>query len=74
MGINFDEIKKKAQETRKKAQEKAQETLGHNAGKIEEGIDKAGGFAKSKFGKHADKIDTMTTKAKDALHKAQGSH
>ncbi|TVT50732.1 antitoxin [Amycolatopsis rhizosphaerae] len=70
MGINFDEIKKKAQETKKKAQE----SLGHNAGKIEQGIDKAGGFAKSKLGKHADKIDTMTTKAKDVLHKAQGSH
>jgi MT0933-like antitoxin protein len=61
MGINFDEIKKKAQDT-----------LGQNAEKIEQGIDKASGFAKSKLGQHADKIDTMTTKAKDLLHKGQG--
>jgi hypothetical protein len=61
MGINFDEIKKKAQDA-----------LGQNSGKIEHGIDKASGFAKSKLGQHADKIDTMSTKAKDLLHKTQG--
>lgn len=58
MGINFDEIKKKAQDA-----------LDQNAGKIEQGIDKASGFAKSKFGQHSAKIDDMTAKAKDLLHK-----
>lgn len=58
MGINFDEIKKKAQET-----------LDQNAGKIEQGIEKASGFAKSKFGQHSAKIDDVSTKAKDLLHK-----
>ena len=60
MGINFSEIKKKAQQA-----------LGQNAGKIESGIDKASGFAKSKFGQHSSKIDNVTTKAKDLLHKNQ---
>lgn len=58
MGITFDEIKKKAQET-----------LDQNAGKIEQGIEKASGFAKSKFGQHSAKIDNVSTKAKDLLHK-----
>ncbi|KAA9164985.1 antitoxin [Amycolatopsis acidicola] len=61
MGINFDEMKKKAQDA-----------LGQNAEKIEQGIDKASGFAKSKFGQHSEKIDNMSTKAKDFLHKNQG--
>lgn len=61
MGINFDEIKKKAQDA-----------LGQNAEKIEEGLDKASGFAKSKLGQHSDKIDTVTGKAKDFLHKSAG--
>lgn len=61
MGINFDEIKKKAQDA-----------LGQNADKIEQGIDKASGFAKSKLGQHSDKIDNVTAKAKDLLHKSQG--
>jgi hypothetical protein len=61
MGINFDEIKKKAQDT-----------LEENAGKIEQGIDKASGFAKSRFGQHTAKIDDMTTKAKEFLHKNTG--
>ena len=61
MGINFDEIKKKAQQA-----------LDDNADKIESGIDKASGFAKSKLGQHADKIDNVTTKAKDLLHKNTG--
>lgn len=59
MGINFDDIKKKAQHA-----------LDENAGKIEHGIDKASGFAKSKFGQHSAKIDDVTTKAKDFLHKS----
>lgn len=58
MGINFDEIKKKAQDA-----------LGQNAEKIEEGLEKASGFAKSKLGQHSDKIDTVTGKAKEFLHK-----
>nr|WP_236790744.1 antitoxin [Amycolatopsis sp. GM8] len=61
MGINFDEIKKKAQDA-----------LGQNAEKIEHGIDKASGFAKSKLGQHSDKIDNVSNKAKDLLHKSQG--
>ncbi|TVT25639.1 antitoxin [Amycolatopsis acidiphila] len=61
MGINFDEIKKKAQDA-----------LGQNAEKIEQGIDKASGFAKSRLGQHADKIDNVSSKAKDFLHKNQG--
>ncbi|WP_020419477.1 antitoxin [Amycolatopsis sp. ATCC 39116] len=61
MGIDFNEIKKKAQEA-----------LGHNAGKIEQGLDKASGFAKSKFGQHSSKIDNVTSKAKDFLHKQSG--
>ncbi len=61
MRMNFDEIKKKAQDT-----------LGQNASRIEAGIDKAGGFAKSKLGQHADKIDNMATKAKGLLHKGTG--
>jgi antitoxin protein of toxin-antitoxin system len=61
MGITFDEIKKKAQDA-----------LDHNAPKIEHGIDKASGFAKSRFGQHSAKIDDVTTKAKDFLHKNIG--
>jgi len=61
MGINFDEIKKKAQSA-----------LEESAPKIEHGIDKAGGFAKSKFGQHAAKIDNVATKAKGLLHKTTG--
>ncbi|GAB3584183.1 hypothetical protein GCM10027445_59980 [Amycolatopsis endophytica] len=60
MGINFDEIKKKAQQA-----------LDQNADKIESGIDKASGFAKSRFGQHSGKIDNVTGKAKDFLHKNQ---
>jgi hypothetical protein len=61
MAINFEEIKKKAQDA-----------LSQNADKIEHGIDKASGFAKSRLGQHADKIDNMSSKAKDFLHKNQG--
>lgn len=60
MGINFDDVKKKAQDA-----------LDQNADKIEQGIDKATDFAKSKFGQHADKIDNMSHKAKDFLHNHQ---
>jgi antitoxin protein of toxin-antitoxin system len=56
--MNLDDIKKKAQQA-----------LDQNAGKIEQGIDKASGFAKSKFGQHSAKIEDVTSKAKDFLHK-----
>lgn len=57
--MNLDGIKKKMQET-----------LDHSAPKIEQGLDKASGFAKSKFGQYGPKIDDVTTKAKDFLHKS----
>ncbi|OZM73318.1 hypothetical protein CFN78_10720 [Amycolatopsis antarctica] len=60
MGINFDDIKNKAQEA-----------LGKHGDKAGQGVDKAGEFAKSKFGDHADKIDNATGKAKDYLNKDQ---
>ncbi|MFC4001461.1 antitoxin [Prauserella oleivorans] len=61
MGINFNELKKKAQDA-----------LTKNSDKVEQGIDKASGFAKSRFGNKADKIDDVTKKAKDYLHKQSG--
>ncbi|WP_199429834.1 antitoxin [Qaidamihabitans albus] len=51
---------------------KAQDALGKNSGKVEQGLDKASGFAKSRFGKQADKIDGATRKAKEFLHKQEG--
>ncbi|GLY63855.1 Rv0909 family putative TA system antitoxin [Amycolatopsis taiwanensis] len=62
MAINLDGIKKKMQEA-----------LDHSAPKIEQGLDKASGFAKSKFSQYGPKIDNVTTKAKDILHKGTGS-
>ncbi|MFD2398285.1 antitoxin [Prauserella oleivorans] len=62
MGINFNELKKKAQDA-----------LTKNSDKVEQGIDKASGFAKSRFGNKADKIDDVTKKAKDYLHKQSGA-
>lgn len=61
MGINFGEIK-----------HKAQDAIGKNSGKIEQSIDKASGHAKSRFGKQADKIDSASRKAKDLLRKSAG--
>lgn len=61
MGINFDQIKGRAQDA-----------LTKNSGKIEQGLDKASGFAKERFGKQSEKIDTATQKAKDFLHKSTG--
>ncbi|PXY31303.1 antitoxin [Prauserella muralis] len=64
MGINFEQIKNKAQDA-----------LTKNSGKIEQGLDKASGAAKSRFGKQSDKIDSATKKAKEFLHKnAGGEH
>lgn len=61
MGINFDQLK-----------HKAQDAIGKNSGKIEQSIDKASGHAKSRFGKHNDKIDSASRKAKDLLRKSAG--
>lgn len=57
MGIDFEALKGKAEEALRE----------HND-KIEEGLDKAAGFAKSKFG-HESQIDTGVEKAKDFLNK-----
>ncbi|MFF5991003.1 antitoxin [Prauserella flavalba] len=61
MGINFNELKKKAQDA-----------LSKNSDKVEQGLDKASGFAKSKFGNKSDQIDNATKKAKEFLHKNAG--
>ncbi|PRX44641.1 antitoxin protein of toxin-antitoxin system [Prauserella shujinwangii] len=58
--MDFNQLKKKAQDA-----------LGKNSHKVEQGIDKASGFAKSRFGKQAGKIDNATRKAKDFLHKQE---
>ncbi len=57
MGMNLNDLKKKAQDA-----------LSKNSGKVEQGIDKASGFAKSRFGDKSDKIDDVTNKAKGYLH------
>jgi ABC-type transporter Mla subunit MlaD len=58
MGINFDELKNKAHEA-----------LRQNSDKIDQGLDKAAGFAKSKVSGHDEKIDGVTQKAKSFLGK-----
>lgn len=60
MGINFDfdELKNKAQDA-----------LREHGGKIEQGLDKAGEFAKSKLSGRDDQIDGGIEKAKDLLGK-----
>jgi hypothetical protein len=55
MGINFDELKNKAQDL-----------VEQHGDKIEDGLDKAGEFAKQKFG-HGQQIDSMVHKAKDLI-------
>jgi hypothetical protein len=62
MGINFDELKNKAQAA-----------LDKHGDKIEQGLDKASGFAKSKLTGHDEQIDGVTEKAKSFLHKDDGS-
>ncbi|MFD9891024.1 antitoxin [Amycolatopsis sp. NPDC059027] len=59
--VNFDELKNKAQDA-----------LKEHGDKIEQGLDKAGEFAKSKFSGQADKIDGGVEKAKDFLGKFGG--
>jgi ABC-type transporter Mla subunit MlaD len=58
MGIDFEALKGKAEEALRE----------HND-KIEEGLDKAAGFAKSKFAGHDEQIDSGIEKAKDFLNK-----
>lgn len=58
MGIDFDALKGKAEEALRE----------HND-KIEEGLDKAADFAKSKFSGHDSQIDGGVEKAKDFLNK-----
>jgi hypothetical protein len=48
--------------------DKARDALGKNRGKIDEGIQKAAKLAKEKTGgQHADKIDRIAEKGKEAL-------
>jgi hypothetical protein len=61
MGIDFDALKNKAQDA-----------LKEHGDKIDEGIDKAAGFAKSKFGGHDSQIDGASGKAKEFLDKFEG--
>ncbi|MGH3622335.1 MAG: antitoxin [Sciscionella sp.] len=58
--MGFDDIKKKAQEF-----------VGGHGDKIEQGLDKAGKFAKDKFG-HEDKVDKALGKAKGFIDGAGG--
>lgn len=56
-----------------KAKAKLTDAVDQHGDKIAEGIDKAGAFAKEKTGgKHADKIDKATVKARDALDSLDG--
>ncbi|GAB3357107.1 antitoxin [Amycolatopsis echigonensis] len=63
MGINFDELKNKATEA-----------LRENSGKLEQGLEKAAEFAKSKVSGHDSQIDGGVGKAKDLLGKVTGKH
>ncbi|ALG05729.1 hypothetical protein ALI144C_41905 [Actinosynnema sp. ALI-1.44] len=55
MGINFDELKNKAQDLVKE-----------HGDKIEDGVEKVGEFAKKKFG-HEDKVDSVVDKIQDMI-------
>jgi antitoxin protein of toxin-antitoxin system len=55
MGINFDDLKNKAQDLVKE-----------HGDKIEDGVEKAGEFAKNKFG-HAEQVDKVVDKIQDAI-------
>lgn len=55
MGINFDELKNKASDLVEKHGEK-----------IEEGVEKAGEFAKKKFG-HDEQVDKVVDKIQGAI-------
>ncbi|MGQ0839699.1 antitoxin [Actinokineospora sp.] len=55
MGIDFNELKNKAEGL-----------VEQHGDKIEEGVEKAGEFAKSKFG-HADTVDKVVDKIQDLI-------
>jgi MT0933-like antitoxin protein len=55
MGINFDELKNKAEELVKQ-----------HGDKIEQGVEKAGDFAKQKFG-HGQQVDSVVDKIQDLI-------
>ena len=58
-----------------KAKAKLTEAVDQHGDKIAQGIDKAGAFANEKTGgKHADKIDQATSKARDALDNLDGKN
>jgi len=61
MGINFDELKNKAQGLAEK-----------HGDKIEQGVQKAGDFAKNKFG-HEEQVDKVVGKVKDNIPHEGGS-
>ncbi|TDV51079.1 antitoxin [Actinophytocola oryzae] len=55
MGINFDDLKNKAADLVEK-----------HGDKIEDGVEKAGDFAKKRFG-HEEQIDGVVNKIQDAI-------
>ena len=55
MGINFDDLKNKAQDLVKE-----------HGDKIEDGVEKAGDFAKKKFG-HDEQVDKVVDKIQGAI-------
>jgi hypothetical protein len=55
MGIDFDDLKNKAQDLVEKHGEK-----------IEQGVEKAGDFAKQRFG-HEEQVDKVVDKIQDAI-------
>lgn len=55
MGIDFDELKNKAQDLVEK-----------HGDKIEEGVEKAGDFAKQRFG-HGEQVDKVVDKLQNAI-------
>jgi hypothetical protein len=61
MGIDFDNLKSKADDLLKK-----------HGDKIEEGVAKAGGFAKSRFG-HEETVDKVVDKIQDMIPGEHGN-
>jgi len=61
MGINFDDLKNKAQDLVEK-----------HGDKIEDGVEKAGDFAKKKFG-HDEQVDKVVDKIQDAIPDRPGT-
>jgi hypothetical protein len=55
MGIDFGELKKKAEDA-----------VGQHGDKIEQGVEKAGEFAKSKFG-HDETVDKVVDKIQEMI-------